>query len=46
MKTISNLTDANVDYLGMWTADKATGLSFRSILLGLIVVLVISNRNT
>ena len=24
----SNLTDANVDYLGMWTADKATGLSF------------------
>ena len=25
----SNLTDANVDYLGMWTADKATGLSFQ-----------------
>ena len=25
----SNLTDANVDYLGMWTVDKATGLSFQ-----------------
>ena len=25
----SNLTDANVDYLGMWTADKGTGLSFQ-----------------
>ena len=25
----SNLTDTNVDYLGMWTADKATGLSFQ-----------------
>mgnify|MGYP000811395935 FL=1 len=23
------MTDANVDYLGMWTADKATGLSFQ-----------------
>ena len=23
------LMDANVNYLGMWTADKATGLAFR-----------------